>query len=499
MCNQNKNLPYFLIIMAIILGFYTLDMLYSGMFFDGITYSGMAHNLYLGVGSIKEPIFFIHPTNIHPELGVFSSYFYEHPVLMFWIESLSYKILGDHIWVDKLLLIIIMMIQCILIYNITRQLNKLYKDLHLNYLVVIIILLMSDTVRFVFVVNFCENFLTTFCMLSFLCVTLINKDNSKFKNIIYYFLSVFFVLIAMLCNGLVALSFLLIHPLLNFKPNKLKSSLTYFILPFILFALLLFLCSIIFPDLMYNFHQYLNVQLLPSLNGGLRAGENTQVMGVFMRVIWYISKIVLTDNIFFLVVFVLVISFKKVKKIQFVSPFWRLILLFLLCSFPIVISTPRSVGSTRFFDQSFFILSFVQAILLSDIYSQVVIDKVLSHKFFRYFISIVTAILIVINVIVFLRNDIKPDRYAVPIVSQIKQIVPIDSNKKNSAICSTDVELVKDTNLQSYMIRYLSTNIIYLNNCHNQQYIISKNKYPITPDYHEFSLYNKLYFYTRIK
>lgn len=68
------------ILLALILG----PILRDGMFLDGLVYTNIAKNLADGVGSFWEPLVF--------RKGIV---FHEHPVLLPWLESLYFRLLGD--------------------------------------------------------------------------------------------------------------------------------------------------------------------------------------------------------------------------------------------------------------------------------------------------------------------------------------------------------------------------------------------------------------------
>lgn len=62
------------------------------MFLDGITYASIARNLAEGRGRFWEPFY---TATIYPA-------FYDHPPLGFWLQSLWFRALGDHWYVERL-------------------------------------------------------------------------------------------------------------------------------------------------------------------------------------------------------------------------------------------------------------------------------------------------------------------------------------------------------------------------------------------------------------
>jgi 4-amino-4-deoxy-L-arabinose transferase-like glycosyltransferase len=65
---------------------------HHGMFLDGITYASIARNLAEGRGRFWEPFY---TATIYPA-------FYDHPPLGFWLQSLWFRALGDHWYVERL-------------------------------------------------------------------------------------------------------------------------------------------------------------------------------------------------------------------------------------------------------------------------------------------------------------------------------------------------------------------------------------------------------------
>ena len=61
------------------------------MFVDGVTYASIARNLSEGRGSFWSPSY---TATIYPQ-------FHEHPPLGFWLQSLWFRVLGDHGYVER--------------------------------------------------------------------------------------------------------------------------------------------------------------------------------------------------------------------------------------------------------------------------------------------------------------------------------------------------------------------------------------------------------------
>lgn len=90
--SENKSLPFYLLITGLFL-FLTSPALFTrSMFMDGIYYASIARNLADGLGSFWHPEF----TKTHFKV------FHEHPPLALWLQSLFFRIFGDHFWVERL-------------------------------------------------------------------------------------------------------------------------------------------------------------------------------------------------------------------------------------------------------------------------------------------------------------------------------------------------------------------------------------------------------------
>ncbi len=88
-------------------------LLQHGMFLDGVTYAAIARNLAAGAGSFWAPHY---TATIYPV-------FHEHPPLGLWLESLSFRVLGDHWWVERLHATVIFGLTALLIAVIWRRLG----------------------------------------------------------------------------------------------------------------------------------------------------------------------------------------------------------------------------------------------------------------------------------------------------------------------------------------------------------------------------------------
>jgi 4-amino-4-deoxy-L-arabinose transferase-like glycosyltransferase len=85
---------------------------HRGMFVDGITYASIARNLAEGRGSFWAPSY---TSTIYPE-------FHDHPPLGLWLQSLWFRVLGDHLFVERAYSITAAVLTAVLIALLWRRL-----------------------------------------------------------------------------------------------------------------------------------------------------------------------------------------------------------------------------------------------------------------------------------------------------------------------------------------------------------------------------------------
>jgi hypothetical protein len=91
-----------LLTLGVVLTIYLPRFLTEGLDNDGLVYASLARNMAVGVGSFWKPYLgrsesYWIPTERSPD-----NVFYGHPPALFFLESLLYRLLGDHWYVEKL-------------------------------------------------------------------------------------------------------------------------------------------------------------------------------------------------------------------------------------------------------------------------------------------------------------------------------------------------------------------------------------------------------------
>ncbi len=83
--------PFRLLTAAVFAAAVVPRLIHRGMFVDGLTYASIARNLAEGRGTFWEPAY---TETLYPR-------FHEHPPLGFWLQSLWFRLLGDHLYVER--------------------------------------------------------------------------------------------------------------------------------------------------------------------------------------------------------------------------------------------------------------------------------------------------------------------------------------------------------------------------------------------------------------
>jgi 4-amino-4-deoxy-L-arabinose transferase-like glycosyltransferase len=104
---HKEDTPFWLLTFSLVI-FLTLPrLIQDGMFMDGMLYGSVSHNLSLGIGTFWFPVF----GESWP-----TPFFLEQPPLVFGIQSLFFRILGNSIYVERIYIFLTMCITAYLIY-----------------------------------------------------------------------------------------------------------------------------------------------------------------------------------------------------------------------------------------------------------------------------------------------------------------------------------------------------------------------------------------------
>ena len=113
----NRNFYFFCLALAVLL--FVPNLLQKGMFVDGVWYAAISKNLAHGIGTFWQPVF---TRTMFPG-------FYEHPPLVFGLQSLFFCALGDGIYVEKLYALVVIVLTLLLIHVLWKQIFREQKSL----------------------------------------------------------------------------------------------------------------------------------------------------------------------------------------------------------------------------------------------------------------------------------------------------------------------------------------------------------------------------------
>lgn len=121
MGKTNNIHQYFYYTVIVLIGLLFFPRLADfGLFMDGSIYGTVAHNMAIGDGSFWQPMFH----NYYALVGVNSAIFYEHPPLMFWIQSWFFKLFGDGFYVENFYGVIILLLHILTITFFFKDITK---------------------------------------------------------------------------------------------------------------------------------------------------------------------------------------------------------------------------------------------------------------------------------------------------------------------------------------------------------------------------------------
>jgi 4-amino-4-deoxy-L-arabinose transferase-like glycosyltransferase len=317
-----KNYILFAITLCIICLSLLSRLLQEGMFFDGIIYASISRNMAIGNGSFWKPFY--------------TTSFYEHPPLMFGLQSFLYRLFGDHYLIEKLYCFIIVVITSYLIIALWKLANNDETSFKHSYWLPLLLWYLMPTVYWGSVVNLLDNTLGTFTLFAVYI-----KYYSLIKNRKVYLgsiISVFFILMGFLVKGPTSLFPLSVSILfyISYKKLSLFKTMCISLFEIVLFALLLSTLLLYQPA--HDFIlRYFNQQVLLSLEGKREVVESS------LKHFQVLAEIAMQSIPAILIGLLALIFYKKKKHKSFAYSYQKnhfifFLLLGLCASLPIMIS-----------------------------------------------------------------------------------------------------------------------------------------------------------------
>lgn len=351
----------------------------QGMFVDGVSYAAISRNLAHSIGTFWQP----HYTDVKYPV------FFEHPPLVFGIQSLFFRFFGDGFLTERLYCLftalggIAGLTACYHVFTGSEQTSR---KSWLPVLLWVTIPVVFWSLRN----NILENTLSIFTLFA---VFFFTRAEQKKKRM-YWVWAALCIVGAFFCKGFVGL-FPLVVPLLFFllldENRSPKGLLTAGVA--ILITLLCFAGVFLFiPSSLENIHQYLNQQLLPALQNKreITAGSHFELLG------WLALQLA-----FPIILCIAALGWLYVKKIPISSDRRKHALYFLLIGLSASLPLMITLKQRTFYlypGMPFFILAAVEIIepLLDPcirVFNRLFVTRVRIVSFFLFAASLVYALL----------------------------------------------------------------------------------------------------------
>jgi 4-amino-4-deoxy-L-arabinose transferase-like glycosyltransferase len=295
---MRKNLPFWLITFSVMILLTVPKLIQDGMFLDGMLYTCVSHNLGNGIGT------FWFPEYSPSYLNAGSHFFQEHPPLVFGIQSLFFRLLGDSMYVERFYTFLTMCITAYLINVLWRSIFEKEEAIKKISWLPVLFWITIPSSSWSYSNNMMENTMGIFTLTAVILIfKAVNSTRNRFGALI---ISGVFVFLATMSKGVtgffpIALPFLYWiifrkKPLLNAIIQTLLVVSIPVILYFILFSL---------PQSHESLSFYLTKRLLGRINDDPTVGNR-----------FYILKRLFNELIPQILVTLLIILTAKLKKIK---------------------------------------------------------------------------------------------------------------------------------------------------------------------------------------
>jgi 4-amino-4-deoxy-L-arabinose transferase-like glycosyltransferase len=161
---SKKQLPFWFITIAVLIGLPGYTLIQDGMFMDAMLYTSVAHNEAQGIGSFWFPKFSKLDLNIP---GINS--FHEQPPLVFGIQSVFFRIFGHSMYVERFYVFLTTCFTAVLIHLLWRNVFKSREDLKKLSWLPIFLWITIPTIFWGASNNVNENTMGIFTLASVLC------------------------------------------------------------------------------------------------------------------------------------------------------------------------------------------------------------------------------------------------------------------------------------------------------------------------------------------
>ena len=190
---NKKHLPFWILTAALFIGLIVPNLIQDGMFMDGQLYTNVSKNLGNGIGTFWNPI-----SSETWNVGGKAS-FHEHPPLVFGIQSLFFKVLGNSMYVERFYVFLTAILTAYLIFLNWKILFKHDKKIHEFSWLPILLWIIVPVAHWSFQNNMQENTMGLFALSAvYFSIRGIKSQNRK---LLYFLLSGTAVFLASFSKG----------------------------------------------------------------------------------------------------------------------------------------------------------------------------------------------------------------------------------------------------------------------------------------------------------
>ena len=240
------DLPFWLLVMGVVLIMIGKDLFAEGMFLDGVFYACLSRNMACGMGDFWNPYY----------TETIGSVFHSHLPLAFGLEALMFKAFGDHFFIERLYSLLMFLLSGLMIVLVWKRTTNNIRWAWMPLLYWIAMPLVSWSVSN----NMLENTMTFFVLLSVYLMIVSYQKNNK----IWLFLaglSVFAAVFSKGVTGLFPLAFPLVYCIFDEKRHWFQGVVDGLLL-LVTLAVLAGLMFLIFPQSLGYMKDYINLQLI---------------------------------------------------------------------------------------------------------------------------------------------------------------------------------------------------------------------------------------------
>lgn len=226
-----------------------------GMFLDGITYAVVARNMAVGAGTFWQPSF----------SNTIYATFFEQPPLGLGLQGLAFRVLGDHLFVERLFSVSVFASTALLIVAIWRRLlPRTYDWLPLFFWV------LPSVVTWAAINNMLENTQALFTTLSVFCLVCAAAASSLRVSVVWIGGAAAALIAAFLTKGPVGLFPLAVPPLLLLVPSDQRPTLKKIAWMSLMLLAAVFAAGatlVAFDASRYSIGEFTRTHLMPALEG----------------------------------------------------------------------------------------------------------------------------------------------------------------------------------------------------------------------------------------